>query len=179
MDHCPLELSGKRLDPRRRLKEIAYLRDASIVAVLMIGTGVLCSYFNAAERLRHLTAPLESLQLDEVPLVLLATALGLAWFSWRRYREVERQVRSRQIAEGRLATAVLDNRRLAQRYVNLQESERKHLTRELHDEFGQYLNGIKLDAVAIRDHPGGTSLAVEKAGGSSKESITCRKSRRT
>jgi two-component system sensor histidine kinase UhpB len=44
-----------------------------------------------------------------------------------------------------------DNRRLSQQYVRLQEAERKSLARELHDELGQYLNVIKLDAVAIRD----------------------------
>jgi glucose-6-phosphate-specific signal transduction histidine kinase len=33
----------------------------------------------------------------------------------------------------------------------LQEAERKSLARELHDELGQYLNVIKLDAVAVRD----------------------------
>jgi signal transduction histidine kinase len=152
-----------RLDRGRLPKEFAHLRDATIVLVVAVLTGLLCIYFNAAEGLRHLTAPLESLQLDEIPLVLLATALGLVWFSWRRYRDAQRQLHNRQIAEERLANAVLDNRRLAQRYVNLQESERKHLTRELHDEFGQYLNGIKLDAVAIRDHPGEAPVTVEKA----------------
>ena len=45
----------------------------------------------------------------------------------------------------------MDNRRLSQQYVRLQEAERKSLARELHDELGQYLNVIKLDAVAIRD----------------------------
>jgi two-component system sensor histidine kinase UhpB len=46
---------------------------------------------------------------------------------------------------------LLDNRRLSQQYVWLQEAEQKRLARELHDELGQYLNVIKLDAVAIRD----------------------------
>jgi signal transduction histidine kinase len=35
--------------------------------------------------------------------------------------------------------------------VLLQEAERKALARELHDELGQYLNAIKIDAVALRD----------------------------
>jgi signal transduction histidine kinase len=51
----------------------------------------------------------------------------------------------------RLEAALTDNRRLSQQYVRLQEAERKGLARELHDELGQYLNVIKLDAVAMRD----------------------------
>src|SRR5262249_20902162 len=47
---------------------------------------------------------------------------------------------------------------LAQQFVELQERERKRLSRELHDELGQFVNAIKLDAVAIRvaaaDGPG-------------------------
>jgi two-component system sensor histidine kinase UhpB len=42
---------------------------------------------------------------------------------------------------------------LAQQYVDMQEYERKALARDLHDELGQYLNVIKLDAVSIRDAP--------------------------
>jgi two-component system sensor histidine kinase UhpB len=44
-----------------------------------------------------------------------------------------------------------ENQRLAQQYLDMQEYERKALARDLHDELGQYLNVIKLDAVAIRD----------------------------
>jgi signal transduction histidine kinase len=40
---------------------------------------------------------------------------------------------------------------LAQQYVDMQEHERKALARDLHDELGQYLNAIKLDAVSICD----------------------------
>ena len=47
--------------------------------------------------------------------------------------------------------SLAEQRRLAQRYVLLQEAERKALARELHDELGQYLNAIKIDAVALRD----------------------------
>jgi two-component system sensor histidine kinase UhpB len=78
-------------------------------------------------------------------------AVGLAWFAARRYGEAGRELRRRKIAESQLAAALVDNRRLAQEYVRLQEAEQKRLARELHDELGQYLNVIKLDAVAIRD----------------------------
>jgi glucose-6-phosphate-specific signal transduction histidine kinase len=53
--------------------------------------------------------------------------------------------------EARLADALAENQRLAQQYVDVQEHERKALARDLHDELGQYLNAIKLDAVSIRE----------------------------
>jgi glucose-6-phosphate-specific signal transduction histidine kinase len=49
---------------------------------------------------------------------------------------------------------LVDNRRLAQENLRIQEIERKHLARELHDELGQYVNAIKLDAVSIRETGG-------------------------
>src|SRR5262249_10294730 len=93
----------------------------------------------------------EGIELDEWPIVLLVLAVGLMWLSWRRYRETLSELRARQAAEARLAEALSLNRQLAHQHLRLQESERKHLARELHDEFGQYLNAIKLDAVAIRE----------------------------
>jgi two-component system, NarL family, sensor histidine kinase UhpB len=49
-----------------------------------------------------------------------------------------------------LADALAENRLLSQRYLEAQEQERRHLARELHDELGQSLNAIKVDAVNIR-----------------------------
>jgi glucose-6-phosphate-specific signal transduction histidine kinase len=112
---------------------------------------ILCVRFDFSEALRRWTAPWERFQLDELPAVLLVLAVGLAWFAARRYGEAGRELRRRQLAEAQLETALTDNRRLSQQYVQLQEAERKSLARELHDELGQYLNVIKLDAVAIRD----------------------------
>ncbi len=53
-----------------------------------------------------------------------------------------------------LADTLLDYRLLSQKYVKVQEEERRGLARELHDELGQYLNAIKLDAVSIRSAGG-------------------------
>jgi signal transduction histidine kinase len=107
--------------------------------------------FDLSEALRRWTAPWERFQLDELPAVLVVLAAGLAWFAARRYRDAGRELRRRKVAEAQLETALADNRRLSQQYVQLQEAERKNLARELHDELGQYLNVIKLDAVGIRD----------------------------
>jgi signal transduction histidine kinase len=135
-----------------------HLRDAILVAIVTVGTWVVCGLFNVTEMLRRLNAPYERYQLDELPMVLLVLGLGLTWFATRRYREATEEIRRRKSAEAQLAAALADNRRLAQQYVELQETERKALARELHDELGQYLNVIKLDAVGIRDD--GQVLAV-------------------
>jgi two-component system sensor histidine kinase UhpB len=57
----------------------------------------------------------------------------------------------RRAAEARLAEALAENRRLAQQYLDMQENERKALARDLHDELGQTINAIKLDALALRE----------------------------
>ena len=58
-----------------------------------------------------------------------------------------------QLIQRELADALAENRLLSQKYLLAQEEERRHLARELHDEMGQCLNAIKLDAVAIHRHP--------------------------
>jgi two-component system sensor histidine kinase UhpB len=55
------------------------------------------------------------------------------------------------VVEMRLAEALAENQQLALKYVDMQEHERKALARDLHDELGQYVNAIKLDAVTMCD----------------------------
>ena len=136
---------------RARAPERVVWRDALLVACATIVMAALCVEFDFSEALRRWTAPWERFQLDELPAVLVVLAAGLAWFAARRYGEAGRELRGRRLAEAQLETALLDNRRLSQQYVLLQEAGQKRLARELHDELGQYLNVIKLDAVAVRD----------------------------
>jgi PAS domain S-box-containing protein len=56
-----------------------------------------------------------------------------------------------QLMQKELSETLAQNRLLSQKYVLVQEEERRNLARELHDEMGQFLNAIKLDAVSIRD----------------------------
>jgi PAS domain S-box-containing protein len=250
-------------------------RDLLVVLAVTVLTFVVASFLELNERILAFTRPHELYQLDELPITFLAMIIALAWFSWRRSRQVLEQANLRIEAqtalirrekqyrllfmenlsgnvlmdasgrivlsnpaaarllgvpepgdlEGRtiagfyddpaqweaqrsrllrgekielpmiefrrqdgsalravatlcpapgigvgpelhlymtditeltrvqreLADALHDNRLLSQRYVEAQEDERRRLARELHDELGQSLNAIKVDAVSIRD----------------------------
>src|SRR5271154_3766426 len=135
-------------DARRKMSA---RRDILLIVVVAIVAAVICAKYNLSEAMLNWTRPFERLQLDEVPGVLLVIAISLIWFSSRRYFEANRQLLLRRTAEGQLAEALAENQRLAQQYVDMQEYERKALARDLHDELGQYLNAVKLDAVSIRE----------------------------
>jgi signal transduction histidine kinase len=61
--------------------------------------------------------------------------------------------RTRQLLQEEKRTQQLlnENRLLIQKSLEVQEEERKHLARELHDELGQCLTAIQADAKSIRD----------------------------
>ena len=140
------------------------VRDVVLVAVVTLLSSAVSAYFELSEWLYTRTRQWEALQLDELPVALIALTLGLVWFSHRRHRRTRIELAAREQAEARLARALAENRELAQRHLLMQEAERKHLARELHDELGQYLNAIKLDAVSIRDHAtGDPAFAVKSA----------------
>jgi two-component system sensor histidine kinase UhpB len=51
-----------------------------------------------------------------------------------------------------LQQSILQNHKLTQQLMTLQEAERKSLARDLHDEFGQYLTAINTDANVVLKH---------------------------
>ncbi len=144
----PLNLSLSPLPQESPWRDIAIVIGVTVVSI------ILSVHFNLNEALYALTRGEERFQLDELPIGMLVLLIGLMWLSWRRYVHARREVRARQITEARLGTVLADNRRLAQENLRIQEVERKHLARELHDELGQYVNAIKLDAVSIRETGG-------------------------
>jgi len=127
-------------------------RDIAVVIVITTLSILISDHFNLNETLFALTRREERFQVDELPIGVLVLLVCLMWLSWRRYVHARREVSARRAAEGRLGAALTENRRLAQENLRIQEVERKRLARELHDELGQYLNAIKIDAVAIREN---------------------------
>ncbi|WP_087666020.1 histidine kinase [Caballeronia humi] len=126
-------------------------RDLLCVLAVTALAGVLFARFDFSEFAYHWTRSAERFQLDELPGTLFVLATGFAWFAWRRYRESQQELARRRTLEEEAERLLADNRRLSMQALDAQEAERRHLARELHDELGQYLNAISLDAGRIRD----------------------------
>ncbi|SMG59768.1 histidine kinase [Paraburkholderia susongensis] len=129
-------------------------RDLAWVCAVTVLAAVLGAAFDLSEKAYRFTRGMERFQLDELPGTLLVLSIGLAWFAWRRYREARRDLGYRRMLEEQAEQLLADNRRLANQALQAQEMERRHMARELHDELGQYLNAISLDAARIRDLSG-------------------------
>ncbi len=132
-----------RLDRHRSVSDLVAI--ICSVAVFF----VVSMQLELAERLSSWTRKHEHWQLDEIPLSLLVLSLALVWFGWRRWRELNRDMQIRSQLEQRNLNTLAQNRRLAQELIQAQESERRFIARELHDEFGQYCVVIKVDAALV------------------------------
>ncbi len=135
----------------RQSESAAIWRDLAMIAAATGLFAAMSAHFELGETIAAMTRPRERYQLDELPGVLLFLALGFAWFAVRRMREARAALRRQVAIEAELTFTLAENRRLERANVRIQEDERKSLARELHDEFGQYLNAIKVDAVCLRN----------------------------
>jgi signal transduction histidine kinase len=92
----------------------------------------------------------ERWQADELPLTLTVLTAGMAWFALRRRQEVQAELQLRARAEASVTELLRQNRELARRLMSLQESERRALARDLHDEVGQACSAIRVELAFIR-----------------------------
>jgi signal transduction histidine kinase len=125
------------------------LLDLSIIASVALGFYLLSVHLELSEIIGHWAHGYEYLQVDELPLTLLLLAAGFAWFGWRRWRELALEMQVRSVVEEKNLQILGQNRQLARQLILLQEQERRHLARELHDELGQCCVAIKVDAASI------------------------------
>jgi PAS domain S-box-containing protein len=70
-----------------------------------------------------------------------------------------RNITKRKQAEGKLKASRQRLQTLSRRLVKIQETERRHLARELHDEIGQALTVIEMNLQALLESPGTGALA--------------------
>jgi signal transduction histidine kinase len=146
--------------PQRTSHYPALLRDLAIVAAVAACYFVVAAHWQLAERLSQFMGAYEQWQLDEMPLTLLVLSLGLCWFAARRVGEARRELTERIRAETKIAELLGHNRDLSQRLILVQESERRALARELHDEFGQSCTAIRAEAGYILHSGAGDGAAV-------------------
>jgi two-component system sensor histidine kinase TtrS len=79
----------------------------------------------------------------------------------RANRTLEDEVAERKRAEEESRSLLKENRFLIRKSLVVQEEERRHLARELHDELGQCVTAIQADAETIRDRAGRKNSAVD------------------
>lgn len=114
-----------------------------------------------AQWLNIATRPAESAHLDFPELILERPDKGI-WVVMARFRvmlstmgeilEVHgyfTDITEQYLAEKELSQLFAENRALAGRTMQAQEEERSRLAREIHDDVGQYLTAIRLDAATI------------------------------
>jgi two-component system sensor histidine kinase UhpB len=78
-------------------------------------------------------------------------------------RELDRVAQALRHLAQALEDGEAERRRLAQRVITLQEDERARLARELHDEFGQHLTALQVDAAWLQRRLQGDVQAQEVA----------------
>jgi glucose-6-phosphate-specific signal transduction histidine kinase len=131
-------------------------RDLVWIVAATAGFAAICVWLELSETVLAWTRPHERFQLDELPGILLFLSVALSWYAWRRMDDSRAELKLRRGTDRQLQEALVRNRELAQAGVRIQEEERRSLARELHDELGQYLNAVKIDAVCLRDGDAGS-----------------------
>jgi two-component system sensor histidine kinase UhpB len=120
-------------------------RDLAIAVGAALLAATLAAGVELNERLYDATRDFEHFQLDEWPSGILVFALCMVVLYARRHAQLQGALR--------------ENRDLVRRVLQVQEEEGRRLARELHDELGQMLNAIKLDALALPGTPAAARIA--------------------
>ena len=142
-----------------RVRSPRVWRDMLVIFGVTVLFFFCASYLDLSEKVAHLTESMEAWQLDELPLVLLVIFILMVSVLSRRTRQLRKKTDLQIEIQNKLATALDQNRRLTRKNIEIQEAERRTIARELHDEFGQSMNAIMIDGVAIRNSvPNGSDL---------------------
>lgn len=149
----PFSNTGVVEQARRRaadaIKAIAHL-DLWLVFAASAATFALACWLELHEFIAGWAAPFERWQLDELPIAAAVLGLGLAAVAVRGKRAALAELRRRVDAEQEGLRLLAHNRELAQQLIAVQESERRALARELHDELGQHCSAIRVEAACMQ-----------------------------
>ena len=134
-----LTLAAQRDSERR--EAVTYL--ASLLGVLLVGMAVMLAVM--AWNVRSAFRPLEGLlsAIGRIQAGDTAAARAIPAMPIRELQQIAAALRS--LGEA-LDVAQAERRMLGHKVQSLQEEERMRLSRELHDEFGQRLTAIRVDA---------------------------------
>jgi signal transduction histidine kinase len=157
-------VSAPERAPEPAFRTGRWRRDLALAVGVALASFAFAAGFDLHERFAGWALKHESWDADELAFGLAVLAGGLAWVAWRRRGEVEAELRLRMQAERHVKELLAHNRELAQGLIALQESERRALARELHDEFGQACSAIRVETAwlkraALGEHEGALAAA--------------------
>lgn len=131
-----MQIASKHLSYRNSLTS-TFIGDLSLIPISFVVCFTASCYFNLSEQYAAWASHLEStLNIDELPLACLGMLTATVWFSWRRWMEIRLLLKQNHI--------------LLQHATRMQESERRKIAQDLHDELGQYLNAIRLESASLK-----------------------------
>lgn len=117
-----------------------YLTTLSCITIFAVAALVYLSVRRALRPAQTLVQGLETLESGQFAFRLP----GFRLLEWRRIGAAVNQLAASQ------QQLLAERQRLVTKLITLQEAERRHLTRELHDEFGQCLAAIQAITLSIR-----------------------------
>jgi signal transduction histidine kinase len=145
---------------KARPKKITAFTDLLVISTICIVVFVLAIIFDLFEQLQRFIIQYRMIRLDEILVVLIMLGFALAIFSLRRWRELKEEIKERKAVALQNAQlfqqAEISRERaqmLAQMLVEAQETERRRVAYELHDEVGQALTAIKINLQISRRNP--------------------------
>lgn len=135
------------------MRNAKMMRDVAWAVVAISFASFLTIAFDLYERVIQYTRGLEAWELDETPFFLFFVALSCAWFAYRRYRELVREVEERKQIESKLTDSETRYRTLVEAsaqgiYICKQGSIRfanRALVRLFGYESPQALIGMRVD----------------------------------
>ena len=140
------------------------IRDVAIVIGLTLVSIVATSYLELDEWLYARTRKWELFQIDELPVTFIVLTLGLMWFSESAPPPDSPRARCARAGRGTPSSSARGESRACAAPYPCGRGRAQASCARAARRAGQYLNAIKLDAVAIRDAAHDEALASRAAG---------------